>query len=135
MSVIAKENKERAQEFWAQLEKLFAGENIDLTRFISDDFEWTVPESMRGKLVGKEAAQQAFQSINSIYMPESTRFEFISWTAEDDRVALHFELEATVVSTGKPYKNYYLAQMRFYDGLMTEMFETFDTALTFRAFE
>ena len=137
MSSTAEGNKHAAQQFWAAPERLFRGEQIDLSPFLAEDFEWTLPESMvqPGKLVGREAAQQRANGVNDVYVPASTRVEFVSWTAEEDRVALHFTLEAEVVSSGKPYKNYYMAQMRFRDGLLAEMWETFDTALAFSAFQ
>jgi ketosteroid isomerase-like protein len=133
----AASNKRAAQEFWTALERLFAGESMDLTPFLTEDFEWTIPESMAqpAKVVGREAARMRFSGVNDVYLPASTRFEFVSWTAEEDRVALHFTLEAEVIASGKPYKNYYLAQMRFRDGLLAEMWETFDTALAFSAFQ
>lgn len=134
----ANENKRIAQELWTVIERAFAGEKVDMTGFLADDFRWTLPQSLMEKFnmpatsVGKEAAQRLLEFAPKAYVPGSANFTFSSWTAEEDRVFMHFELEATVSSTGMAYKNWYLAQMRFQDGLLAEMWEFYDTAHTLK---
>ncbi len=131
------QSKSVALEFWTGLQKMFRGERPDLLPLITEDFVWRIPDSTgEPLLIGKQQAQTRLngEMLNSYYKPEDTRLEFVTWVAEDDRVALHFTVESIMVSNGRPYKNYYMAHMRIRDGLLAECIETFDTALQAQIF-
>lgn len=129
----AEENKRLAQEFFEALAKLFRGENVDISQFLAKDVEWNLPKSVTRsfglpeKTIGRGEAIKLVSGVGNVYVPESTKFEFLSWVAEGDRVALHFSLQAET-SNGKQYENHYQALLRINNGLIAEIWETFDSA-------
>jgi uncharacterized protein len=59
---------------------------------------------------------------------DGIRFEVLSLTAEDDRVACESEGQSTL-STGVEYNNHYIHLLRFRDGKICEVREYMDTQL------
>ncbi len=129
-------NKQMAKDFFSMLARLFKGEEVDPGMFLAEDVLWHLPNSVEellgvsANLDGRAAVSEVLGGVGNVYVPESTSFEFHSWVAEDDLVALHFTLRAETV-TGKRYENHYQSLVRFSDGLIKEVWETFDTAYLF----
>ena len=71
--------------------------------------------------------------VGQFYQQDSMTFHYHSMTAEDDRVHLHFSLEAKT-ATGEDYYNDYQSLFRFADGKVIEVWEYFDTAYLFSFF-
>lgn len=129
----AEENKRLALEFFEALARLFRGENVDISPFLAEDVEWNLPKSVTQivglpeKTIGRGEAIKVVSGVGNVYVPESTKFEILSAVAEGDRVALHFSLQAKT-SNGKQYENHYQALLRINDGMIAEIWETFDSA-------
>ena len=126
-------NKQLVQDFNAALSDKLHGADIDLGPFLAEDVVWWLPQSseelgVSQKHDGKKEALALFSgAVSDFYIPESIKFDYHSCIAEGDRVALHFTLSARAVN-GKDYKNQYQILYRCRDGLIAEVWETFDTA-------
>ncbi len=134
------ENKRLAQEFFEALKKLFRGENVDISSFLAEDVGWNLPKSVTQAFglpettIGRGEAIKMTRGIGKVYVPESTKFEVHSWVAEDDWVAVRFSLQATTVN-GKEYNNHYQGHLRCRDGVIAEIWETFDSAYLLSMFQ
>lgn len=126
-------SKELAQAFWVSLARRFRGEEVDLSHYLAETVEWHLPQSVQqhfgvpSRLDGRAAVLAMIAGIGRTYRPDSCLFEFVTWVAEGEHVALHFRLEAELVN-GRGYRNDYQSLMQFRNGRLIVMHETFDTA-------
>lgn len=126
-------NKKILQEFQAALERRLAGESVELGPFFDEAIVWHFPQStaVEGSPSchrGKGAVLAMFSgTVAQFYQPSTMRFDYHAFTAEEDRVHMHFTLRATTAG-GRDYCNQYQSLFRFVDGRIAEVWEYFDTA-------
>ncbi len=132
-------NKAVLQAFQNTLEQRLAGSDADIAKYFHDDIVWHFPQSTASadspsEHRGKAAVMAMFGgAVEQFYQSSSMRFDYHAWTAEEDRVHLHFTLRA-ITSTGRDYCNQYQTLFRFCDGLIAEVWEYFDTSYLFAVF-
>ncbi len=126
-------NKQLVKDFFSMLTRAFKGEDVDPGVFLAENVQWHLPNSVEklfgvsAKLNGRVKATQVLGGVSKVYVADSTEFEFHSWVDENDLVALHFTLRAETV-TCKQYENHYQSLVRCSGGLITAVWETFDSA-------
>lgn len=132
-------NKTRLLAFQETLAKRLRGEDADIRAFFHQDIAWHFPKSTAEAASGSDhygidAVMAMFgDDVGQFYQQDSMTFHYHSMTAEDDRVHLHFSLEAKT-ATGEDYYNDYQSLFRFADGKIIEVWEYFDTAYLFSFF-
>lgn len=118
-------------------EKFGSGDIAGLLELFSDDIEWRTPTienaPYTGERSGKAGASEFFKLLNA--SEEITRFEPLEFIAQNDRVVVLGEAEATVRSTGKKYETEWIHVFGVHDGKITEFQEFQDTASVARAFQ
>ncbi len=133
------QNKTLLLAFQKTLAKRLRGENADIGAFFHKDIAWHFPKSTAEAASGSDhcgidAVMAMFgDDVGQFYQQDSMTFHYHSMTAEDDRVHLHFSLEAKT-ATGEDYYNDYQSLFRFADGKIIEVWEYFDTAYLFSFF-
>ncbi len=123
------------QTFQQQLEQFLHGAPIDLTPFFQPDAIWHLPRSAEAwggrDRIGRNAIlTMLHQEVPQYYQPGSTRFVYHHFTAEADRVHMHFTLHA-ITANGKVYENEYQTLFRLHDQRIAEVWEYLDTAYLF----
>lgn len=135
----AQQNKNTLKQFQTALECRLAGKDAELAPFLHNDATWHFPLSTAGAASsnlheGKNAVLGMFESETALfYQPETIRFHYHAFTAEDDRVHMHYSLTAKTVA-GEDYQNDYQSLFRFESGLIREVWEYFDTAWLYQQF-
>ena len=133
------QNKTLLLAFQKTLAKRLRGEDADIRAFFHHDIAWHFPKSTAEAASGSDhygidAVMAMFgDDVGQFYQQDSMTFHYHSMTAEDDRVHLHFSLEAKT-ATGEDYYNDYQSLFRFADGKVIEVWEYFDTAYLFSFF-
>lgn len=133
-------NKNLLTDFQTALTHRLKGEPADLRRFFHPEIAWHFPKSTASASSGSDhygidAVMAMFGGdVDAFYQPATMKFHYHSLTAEDDRVHMHFSLEAQTVN-GRDYFNDYQSLFRFADGKIIEVWEYFDTAYLFSIFQ
>lgn len=133
-------NKNLLADFQTALAHRLKGEQVDLRRFFHRDIAWHFPKSTASASSGSDhygidAVMAMFGGdVDAFYQPATMTFHYHSLTAEEDRVHMHFSLEAKAVN-GRDYFNDYQSLFRFADGKIIEVWEYFDTAYLFSIFQ
>lgn len=132
------DNKAVIQDFQRALERKLQGEKVDLADCFTEDIAWHFPQSTASRSsgsdhYGKAAVLAMFGDVDAFYIADTMQFDYHSFTAEDDRVHMHYTLRATTTS-GKAYENQYQSLFRLEDGRIAEVWEYFDTAYLFGLF-
>lgn len=136
----SKANKQLLTDFQSALARRLQGENVDIRRFFHPDIAWHFPKSTAAASSGSDhygidAVMAMFGGdVDTFYQPGTMKFHYHALTAEEDRVHMHFSLEAKAVN-GRDYYNDYQSLFRFADGKIIEVWEYFDTAYLFSVFE
>lgn len=116
-------NKDTVEEFFTRLSR---GEQAAALAMLHEDCIWVVPSSIPG---GGEKSKPAFADLlgGIVQMFDSgPRFETVSVTAEDDRVAIEMIGRGTLRS-GRQYENRYQFLVRLEDRQITRVHEYVDT--------
>ncbi len=133
------DNKQIIQDFQRTLERRLRGEAADIAPFFSEDIAWHFPQSTASQAsgsdhYGKTAVLAMFNTdVDQFYVPDTIQFDYHAFTAEDDRVHMHYTLSAQTTS-GKPYRNHYQSLFRLQDGKIAEVWEYFDTAYLYNLY-
>ena len=133
-------NKNLLADFQTALAHHLKGEATDLRRFFHREIAWHFPKSTASASSGSDhygidAVMAMFGGdVDAFYQPETMKFHYHSLTAEEDRVHMHFSLEAKA-GNGRDYCNDYQSLFRFADGKIIEVWEYFDTAYLFSIFQ
>ena len=126
-------NRKAVRNFYADVARKNAGEDIDLSRHFTSDAEWKLPRTspLHGKLKGADAIAGLFEgSVDDYYQPGSMRYDYHAELADGDYVMMQFTLTA-ITASGEDYENDYAILFRMEDGRIAEIKEFFDTALLF----
>jgi ketosteroid isomerase-like protein len=116
-------NKDTVAEFFTHLNK---GHQAAALAMLRDDCVWVVPSSIPG---GGEKSKQAFADLLSGILQlfaSGPRFEIVSVTAEDDRVAIEM-IGRGALRSGRQYENRYQFLMRLEDRKIIRVHEYVDT--------
>ena len=110
------------QRFQQQLEHFLHGADLDLSGFFHPDAIWHLPRSAAAwggrDRIGREAIlRMLHEEVPQYYQPGSTRFVYHQFTCEQDRVHMHFTLQA-ITANGKAYENEYQTLFRLQDGMI-----------------
>lgn len=133
-------NTQRIQAFQRAMERKLRGETEDLGQWFCEDILWHFPRSTAEVASGCEHRGKAAvlamlgTDVDQFYQPDSIRFDYHHFTAQDDRVHMHYSLHA-LTSNGREYHNDYQSLFRLRDGLIAEVWEYFDTAYLFSLFD
>ena len=126
----AEDNRELVDDYYRAL----AAGDADMGRFFSQEAEWHLPRTspMHGKVKGRAAIASLLggAGVADYYRPETMQFERRAIIASGETVAVSFTLRA-VTANGHDYENDYCMWFRVNDGLITGVWEYFDTALLF----
>lgn len=133
-------NRIRVQQFFTALEARMRGDEPALAELLHDTIRWHFPKSTinlgtPSDYDGKAEVMAMFQgAVAQYYQPDSIRFTYHAYTAEADRVHVHFSMDA-ITSNGKPYRNDYQSLFRLENDLIAEVWEYFDTAYVASLFQ
>ncbi len=126
-------NRKAVRNFYADVARKNAGEDVDLTRHFTPEAEWKLPRTspLHGKLQGAAAIAGLFEgAVDDYYQPGSMRYEYHAELADGNFVMMQFTLKA-ITANGKDYANDYAILFRLDNGRIAEVQEFFDTALLF----
>ncbi|MBB3046237.1 ketosteroid isomerase-like protein [Litorivivens lipolytica] len=132
-------NKALLTEFQKTLAQRLRGEPADIRAYFHNDIAWHFPKSTAEAASGSDhygidAVMAMFgDDVGQFYQQDTMTFHYHAITAEEDRVHLHFSLEAKT-ATGEDYYNDYQSLFRMADGKIIEVWEYFDTAYLFSLF-
>ena len=126
----AEDNRELIDAYYRAL----AAGDPDMGRFFSPEAQWHLPRTspMHGKVKGRSAIASLLSGagVSDYYRPETLQFERRAIIASAEGVVASFTLRA-VTANGHDYENDYCMWFCVGDGLITEVWEYFDTALLF----
>jgi ketosteroid isomerase-like protein len=108
-----------------------------LLSFCDPNIEWEVPEienaPFAGTRKGVEAVGNFFTQLSE--SEDITRFEPLEFVAQNDKVVVLGESEATVRSTGKSYQTDWVHVFHVSNGKIIGFQEFFDNAAATKAFQ
>lgn len=132
-------NKDRLLQFQQALETKLHGGSNTLGDFLHPDISWHFPQSAADAASasvhrGKAAVLAMFgDEVALFYQPQTMKFDYHAFTAEDERVHMHYTLSAKTAN-GIDYRNDYQSLFVFEGGLILEVWEYFDTAYLYGLF-
>jgi ketosteroid isomerase-like protein len=118
-----KNNKQLVRDFFSRLERGDAQGAFDL---FTDDGSWFSP-SLRSDIRAAEQLPKIIWMLSKT--KDGIRFEFDTFTAEDDRVAVRMKSRATFVD-GSEYNQLYHMLFEMRDGQIQHVWEYCDTLHT-----
>ena len=112
--------------------------NVDaMTALYAADVVWSLPTStgLPTPYKGRDTVVAFNREVWGKYYRADCTIDLLDETGDGDVSAARFIYKAFSLIANKHYENEYTLFVRSKDGRITEVFEAFDTALSFRLYE
>ena len=123
------DNRTLVERFHRAMREKMLNTDTDLAEFFTPSVRWHLPRSspLHGTLNDKAAVLALFEgAVDDYYQTNTIRFDYQGCLADEQLVILQFVMSATTAA-GDAYENDYCMVFRVEDGLISEVWEYFDT--------
>ena len=123
------DNRALVERFHRAMCEKMLNTDTNLADFFAPSVRWHLPRSspLHGTLNDKAAVLALFEGeVDQYYQTDTIRFDYQSCIADEEQAMLQFVMAATTAA-GDAYENDYCMVFRVEDGLISEVWEYFDT--------